>query len=50
MKINNVKFIEKCESNSLKRKSLCRTVNGILEDHIFKIVSDGYSKEKKNAA
>lgn len=50
MKINSVKFIEKYESDSYKRKALCRTVNGILEDHILNVVSGVYSKEKKNAA
>ncbi len=50
MRINNVTYIEKYEADPRKRKVVCNTVNEILKDHIFKIVTGAYSKGNKDAA
>ncbi len=50
MKINNVKYVEKFEAHGLKKQSLCKTVNGILEDHVLSVMTSSYLKGKDYAA
>ncbi len=50
MVINSVRFVESLESAGLKKRSVCKTVDSILEDHIFNVISGAYSKDGKDAA
>ncbi|MEZ4744008.1 MAG: hypothetical protein R3B45_16430 [Bdellovibrionota bacterium] len=50
MTINKVTFIERFETNPLRRKRLCQCVNKILEDHFLRSLNKSYAKDKIDAA
>ena len=49
MKIRNVKLINKIENDPLKRKAVCQAVDGVLKDHVYKVIAGIYAKEFKDA-